>query len=774
MSNYSFALLGSVVLLSACATNTGGRHYTLAKVDRYSSLVPARSLLDEEEGDAIGDGLDELVDGYFGITLDSGYIRYLQSIVQPEIAIFSKVAVRKPEEVGEDAGFVFQNVYLASESDGSNMELYKDSSFPRSDIEILPPFEYNGEIITVQLRVIEVDSDDNERVKHLIKLISLAATTAAVGLPESAAAISVFQSVLTFLTENNSDDIEFAYDFQLSSASNDLVVERNYLEDMVLQPRLGTYVVIKTEHPDRVRMPDSLLGLLGESALWVVSKVVKVATLNLFNWTIFGEPQGDRYNRLFGRPFTIETGSWQLPEATDGWFIANRSYVGADGYSLNPFSSENPRYLVLENKTLKTYASEIPEDQHVPRELELVQEKIAAVSWQIDVLRQKIVAEQGQLDNLANKKKVSFQQGIDKKQEQLNAREEERDNLRSGEMELVEGLKESSTTQHYREQSYVVFSITDQASGISYQQLEAIAAVDTSVDDLKIRTTQATPEEWKSSLEKVQHSAIRYIVEENAQKAKGKVARAKTEADKQAAAAEYEAYIGSLEELGILDSQDNVGRQELEEIRRTAGLLDIELNRSAANIPLEDNALLLTVPDNLDVLSVAVRKIGEDLNSITAFTLAEDGAITADYPALFGQTGGQGAAQTGVAPGMYEVLVVAGGRTTALPLTVDLEATLADPTNSMGVIQVSGKNWTYAQSIRIELSRTVDGATTYTEIIRGVADLEADDDGLFTLSYTDEELADYVITAVRLTLLKGMADANWPTQAEGEAQQEEI
>jgi hypothetical protein len=686
MNRLVLVLAAIVLPLVACSSpKSSGRHYTIAKVNRENRLVAARRIL--EEGRA--DNLDKVVDAYFGLTIDGGYVRYLQAIVHPEIAIFSKVTVRRPEEAGADAGYVFQNVYLASEKDGSHIELNKDSTFPRADIEILPPFQYKGEIVTVELRVIEIDSDDNERTKQLI---NLAASAAAAGAPESAAAISVFQTVLTFLVENNRDDIEFMYDFQLASSSSKLKVDRSlkYDEDQLLQPRVGTYVVVKSEHPDRVRLPDSILGFGSESLQWLGSKVLQLGTLNLLNWelweTVFcaEPPVGDRYNRLFGRPFAIETAAWTLPETTsDGLVMPNQSYFGAQGDSdtFYPF--------VLDNKTLKT-----------------------------------------QLHPPSTEKEAEFEQ-----------------------------------PEHYREQSYVVFSITEHESGISYEQLAALARVDTSVDALSLRTTQATPEEWKAGIDKIRDSSMELFLEKRKQKAARQIARAETDEEKQAAVADYEAYVKQLRDYGFLGS--DTGRQKIDDLKRAASGTALALDETAFNVPAAaGKTIRVRVPTGVDLAATAdIRRVlpgpvsDTNLPSYANLPVA-DGVVT--LPAPFS------AAPAGVphadALGKFELHVVADEQTRVFAFVADAAATIDAATLDADELRVSGKFWQFAKALEVKLTGKVEGTTLVEDDAIDTLVFPFDErpeavDGVFRVTKKHGQLAERGIARIRVVMPDGMHSA---------------
>lgn len=108
VKNYFLICLCLVVVgaLAACSTLSAGRKYTLVKMDRKAGLVEARSILDPD----VGDDLDKRIGGpattpsdlasttnnLLRITLNGGYIRYLQSFNRPEVVIFARTRVQNP------------------------------------------------------------------------------------------------------------------------------------------------------------------------------------------------------------------------------------------------------------------------------------------------------------------------------------------------------------------------------------------------------------------------------------------------------------------------------------------------------------------------------------------------------------------------------------------------------------------------------------------------------------------------------------------------------
>jgi hypothetical protein len=337
-----------LVCSSACTTLPAGRHYEMAKMNRDGSLIEARRQITSPVTTDIYDQIAPRES--FGIKLNSGFIRYLESVERPEIAIFVNVLVREPTKA--DEGIVWQKVYLASEDKTAHMVLNKDTSLPRNDIYLLPPIAYEGQDITVELRVIELDQEDNERARQLV---NMAASTAAVFQPEAAAAISVFQTVLTFLIANNADDIEFSYDFQISRDQG------GYLRtadsgaapgqfDISLMPRLGTYAILKSEHPTRANWPSDYLTVVGDGIRFGFAQILKFGTLGILNWPVFN-PQEDRYLWLLGRPFGVAYDAWAVPEYDEkGRLIVSRHGRRSGLQTFDPDPAR--RRLVMVNQEL--------------------------------------------------------------------------------------------------------------------------------------------------------------------------------------------------------------------------------------------------------------------------------------------------------------------------------------------------------------------------------------------------------------------------------------
>jgi hypothetical protein len=351
--------VGTSVLASlmACNAHTAGRKYTFAKMDAdRRSFVEFKTVLPERT-----DGYDQLVrhGEYIGISLNSGFLRFLNDAERPEVAIFARVRITPLES--PDESYVVEGVYLHSEGQ-DDIQLEGDAYFPRLDIPLMPGLKYEGQDIQVQLRIIEIDGDDRARTKSLI---NSAASVAAAFRPEAASTISVFQTVLSFLNDQNRDDIEFQFDFGLSESAQPIVYtwqtdpdqpskEERY--DLVLQPRVATYVVIKTEHPRRLNISGNHFDIAHGGVRYVAGQALKVATLGVFNWsmwngTLNADPDEDFYLAIMGRPFGIPREAWREPKWNTRKLTVDRAGQGVlAGLSV-------PHALTLENHELVATSS---------------------------------------------------------------------------------------------------------------------------------------------------------------------------------------------------------------------------------------------------------------------------------------------------------------------------------------------------------------------------------------------------------------------------------
>ncbi|MCK5941815.1 MAG: hypothetical protein KAI24_07610 [Planctomycetes bacterium] len=344
------------LLLHGCNTLPAGRKYTLAKVDRDWSLVEPHRLLEQRTDDL----LDEVnPTGNWGLTMNGGFLPFLEAIERPEVVIFVSVRIREPDE--PEHTLLWEHVYLDSEDKSEHIALNKNSFLPRDDIQLLPPIVYEGQDIFVQIRVIELDQEDNKRTEQLV---NTAASAAAAFEPDLGVTASVFQTALSYLVQNNSDDIEFQYDFALSETPGPIQYG-GVQYDNVLNPRVGKYVVIKTEHRQRKKAPDGTLDAIGSGIRYGAGEALKFATLGVANWvggwfcsSNENEDAGtwDFYQWLFAYPFRIDKNSWVAP-VWDGGRLAcghgekrlmvagNRVVTGRSGHENELFEQQG--YLVF-------------------------------------------------------------------------------------------------------------------------------------------------------------------------------------------------------------------------------------------------------------------------------------------------------------------------------------------------------------------------------------------------------------------------------------------
>ena len=295
-----FVVLGALPFLCSCAPLSSGAKYTFARVAMDQTLAPVKGPL-EANGDQ--EHNPKIVEN-MGIVLNGGYLRYLTAIGRPEVVIFAKVKVREPDEPEES--LVWEKIYLLSEDASNQMVLNKDSFLPRLDIPILPGIKYQDQEVYVSLRIVELDQADNERVKALV---STAAAAGSVFRPDAAVGVSVLQAVMNFITGMNADDIEFQFDFAIvpneRQVNSGKAWSSSGKSDLVLQPRVGKYVLVKTEHRMRENLPSNTLEMVPLSIRYTLGMALRYATLGIVNWRVwerFGtDREDDFYQRIVGR-----------------------------------------------------------------------------------------------------------------------------------------------------------------------------------------------------------------------------------------------------------------------------------------------------------------------------------------------------------------------------------------------------------------------------------------------------------------------------------------
>lgn len=308
-----------MTFIISCSTISSGKKYTLAKMDREKHLIEPNKVIDVQN---TLDYLDIInPTNAFRVVLNSGYFPYLQEVGRPEVAIF--ITAKMNSNTEPDASLIWERVYLNSEAEGTHLVINKDSFLPRKDITILPSILYTGQEITISIRVIEMDQEDNARMQELVAVAAAAASTFQ---PQYAGAISIFQNVLNYIISNNADDIEFQYDFLLSQSLNPVHYKKTKTVagakkvnnfnafDMVLNPRIGTYAVIKTEHRKRPIIPYGYADFAQNGLRYGLAEILKFGSLGILNWPTWCyytslcnhmdiKEQDDLYHRILGRPF---------------------------------------------------------------------------------------------------------------------------------------------------------------------------------------------------------------------------------------------------------------------------------------------------------------------------------------------------------------------------------------------------------------------------------------------------------------------------------------
>lgn len=324
--------------LISCSTLSSGKKYTLAKVDRNKLLIEPHRVLEKLENN---DVLDEInPTDVLSLVLNAGCLPYLQEVGRPEVVIFVTTKIRQKNKPEEE--LLWEKVYLNSEDPDGYSVVNKDSCLPKKDIVILPPIIYDNQDILVSIRIIEMDSADNERMNAMV---ATAASVAATFQSQYAGAISVFQSVLNLIIANNADDIEFQYDFTISESEGPVEFNKNStgpsdntdqkteFYDMVINPRIGKYAIIKTEHRARQIIPFGYADTAQSGIRYGSAEILKFATLGILNWTMWCDipnklatpPESllcnymdlkdpdDIYHKILGRPFAPERDAFIPP-----------------------------------------------------------------------------------------------------------------------------------------------------------------------------------------------------------------------------------------------------------------------------------------------------------------------------------------------------------------------------------------------------------------------------------------------------------------------------
>lgn len=244
------------------------------------------------------------------LVLNSGFIRYLQAVLRPEIVLFVRVEIRNPTEI--ENALVWEALHINSEQADAHFKLNKDNFIARAGMPLFPAIRYDGQDVIVSLRIIELDQADNKRFKSLI---DSAANVGKVFAPVQAGTISLVQAVFGMIASSNEDDVEFQFDFAISRNSRAVCLKDQNGEKRpvtnLLEPRVASYLVLKTENAKRANIPSNWITIGHSAVRYAIGETLRFATLGLFNWG--GEEHHDVYRTIVNRPFTIANDSWTLP-----------------------------------------------------------------------------------------------------------------------------------------------------------------------------------------------------------------------------------------------------------------------------------------------------------------------------------------------------------------------------------------------------------------------------------------------------------------------------
>ncbi len=305
--NYVTLLL--IALLASCA-NTAGKNYTLAKVNDKGYLTDPFTQVGKDWDQHI-----EEVNGNLEIRLADHFLAYLASLGQPELIIFSRATITDPND--RTKKIVYEQILLNTEDQATYSAGNQGGGGTLKDVVLLPSIKYRNQDIRLELRVIELDSEDNERAKSVInQAAQTGGTFKLVAGPE----ITAIAGALNFLVANNKDDVEFSVDIGISPKTPRQTASSGDLTDVVLQPRVGTWVIVKTELPGRLYFAGDTFSIASDALVWTLANAIKLGTLNVANWWNNDKDQADNYMRLFGNPLGLSSVAVTEPRMKDDKF----------------------------------------------------------------------------------------------------------------------------------------------------------------------------------------------------------------------------------------------------------------------------------------------------------------------------------------------------------------------------------------------------------------------------------------------------------------------
>ncbi len=188
------------------------------------------------------------------IHLQDHFIRYTREAGKEEVLFFSRVRVIDPGQP-KNPVFVYDRI-LAQDGDHwkevlkgdellAGAALGEKSGGNLHGLELLPAGKLAGKKLEISLRMIELDSEDKEKMNTLIELASAVAGKAG---PEAALAAPVVRDMLKVLVQANQDDAEFSYDLGLSFDQDGKVLGGE-------MPQGASLALIKAESPERFDWP---------------------------------------------------------------------------------------------------------------------------------------------------------------------------------------------------------------------------------------------------------------------------------------------------------------------------------------------------------------------------------------------------------------------------------------------------------------------------------------------------------------------------------------
>ena len=216
--------------LSTLQSTISGSNYVFFVEPSSGRLTP--SLKREELGEPIHAG------DYFSVTLDFGFLRYLQA-VDPYVIVYSETWMGKNPRPTEGEKTLRQ-VVLIKEGMAPNSRL------PITNFPLLGPVTMGEDLLDVYvtLKVVVLSKNDNAQSIKLVE--GLAGTASAAGPQYSALAGAAAATVAAFISQNK-DKIEFEHTYVLSpdgSISQGSQRETHYSR---LQLREGQLVTLKGE-----------------------------------------------------------------------------------------------------------------------------------------------------------------------------------------------------------------------------------------------------------------------------------------------------------------------------------------------------------------------------------------------------------------------------------------------------------------------------------------------------------------------------------------------